>query len=462
LEIDWNCLRIEIKGNKVNVSVVGLGKLGLCTAACFASKGHNVTGVEKNTDFVDKLQSRCCPIDETGLDELLESSWDNLTVTMDIEEAVSGSDITLIIVPTPSKAYGRFTNEYVETVLRSIGPEIRTKDNFHVVDVVSTVMPGSCDKIFKPLLEELSDKVCGKDFGLVYNPEFIALGSVVRDFLNPDMVLIGASDEHSSAMVKELYASTCDSSPEIVCMSLVNAEITKLSLNCFVTMKISYANELASICERIPGADVDVVTNAIGADSRVGKKYLKGGLGFGGPCFPRDNLAFQKFAEDAGIQAKLSPQVVAVNNAVVDRMYAIVRERCKIGGKVAVVGLSYKQGTCICEESQAIMLAQKLVDAGYNVRVHDPKALDNAKDVLGESVGYYDDVYECVVQADAVVMMTDLPGFRELDWKAIEEKVRNGAVLIDSWRGLKNKQFSGFDYTGLGLGERQKKAVFKC
>ena len=435
----------------MNISVVGLGKLGLCTAACFASKRHRVIGVEKNTDFVDKLQSRINPIDETDLGELLENSWDNLSVTADIAEAVKRSDMTLIIVPTPSKSDGRFTNEYVEAVLKSIGPELKDKDTFHVVDVVSTVMPGSYEQQFRPLLEELSGKVCGEDFGLVYNPEFIALGSVVRDFLNPDMVLIGASDERSAAIIKELYASTCDSSPEIVCMSLVNAEITKLSLNCFVTMKISYANELASICERIPGADVDVVTNAIGADSRVGKKYLKGGLGFGGPCFPRDNLAFQGFAEDAGIQAKLSPQVVAVNKAVVDRLVGIIRRKIQQGGRVAVLGLSYKPGTHIIEESQSIILAQKLIESGYTVVVHATKALDSAKEVLGESVGYYEDVYSCVEQADAVVMMTDWPVFRELDWKAIEEKVRNGAVLIDSWRVLKEKQFEKFEYTALGL-----------
>lgn len=446
----------------MNISVIGLGKLGLCTAACFASKGHRVTGVEKNMDFVDKLQSRCCPIDETGLEGLLEKCWDNLTVTSYMSVAVRESDITLIIVPTPSKSDGRFTNKYVEAVLKSIGPELKDKDTFHVVDVVSTVMPGSCQQQFRPLLEKLSGKVCGEDFGLVYNPEFIALGSVVRDFLNPDMVLIGASDKRSAAMTKELYASTCDSSPEIVCMSLVNAEITKLSLNCFVTMKISYANELASICEKIPGADVDVVTNAIGADSRVGKKYLKGGLGFGGPCFPRDNLAFQMFAEDAGTQAKLSPRVVSVNKSVVDRLYSIIIEKFNKGSKVAILGLSYKPGTHIIEESQSIMLAKKLIESGYTVVVHDPKALGSAKEVLGESVGYFEDVYECVNQTDAIVVMTDWTMFRELDWKAIEDKVRNKAVLIDSWRGLKDKQFSGLDYTGLGLGEKQGEAVFSC
>jgi len=186
------------EGRKMDISVVGLGKLGLCTATCFASNGHNVIGVEKNLNFVEQLQNRKCPIKETGLEELLQKSWDNLTITADIEKAVMNSDITLIIVPTPSKPDGRFTNEYLEAVLKTIGPILKKKDKFHVVDIVSTVMPGSCDKVFKPLLEESSGKVCGKDFGLVYNPEFIALGSVIHDFLNPDMVVIGASDNNSA------------------------------------------------------------------------------------------------------------------------------------------------------------------------------------------------------------------------------------------------------------------------
>jgi UDPglucose 6-dehydrogenase len=436
----------------MNISVVGLGKLGLCTAACFASKGHRVTGVEKNADFVDKLQSRCCPIDETGLEVLLEKCWDNLTVTSDMSVAIRESDITLIIVPTPSKSDGRFTNEYVEAVLKSIGPKLKDKDSFHVVDVVSTVMPGSCEQQFRPLLEELSGKVCGEDFGLVYNPEFIALGSVVRDFLNPDMVLVGASDERSAAIIKELYASTCESSPEIACMSLVNAEITKLSLNCFVTMKISYANELASICEKVPGADVDVVTNAIGADSRVGKKYLKGGLGFGGPCFPRDNLAFQVFAEDAGTQAKLGPQVVSVNRSVVDRLYSIVSKRFNKGSKVSVLGLSYKPGTHIIEESQSIMLIEELLEGGYEVSTYDPRAMGSCRDVFGDKINYADDAVSCLEDADVIVLMTNWPEFEQLDIEQIDKSSNDGALLIDSWRVMKDSEINKIEYVGLGMG----------
>ncbi|MHC4456535.1 MAG: nucleotide sugar dehydrogenase [Planctomycetota bacterium] len=224
----------------MNISVVGLGKLGLCTAAYFASKGHNVVGVEKNEHFINQLKEHRCPIKETGLQNLLDKSWDNLRLTTDIQSAVMQSEVTLIIVPTPSMPDGKFTNDYINEVLQQIGSALRLKNDFHVVDVVSTIMPGSSDNVFKPLLEKLSGKVCGKDFGLVYNPEFIALGSVIRDFSRPDMVLIGASDKHSSQLVEKLYLSSCKNKPHIASMSLINAEITKLSLNCFVTMKISY------------------------------------------------------------------------------------------------------------------------------------------------------------------------------------------------------------------------------
>ncbi|MBN2272086.1 MAG: UDP-glucose/GDP-mannose dehydrogenase family protein [Sedimentisphaerales bacterium] len=436
----------------MELSVVGLGKLGLCTAAYFASKGHKVIGFDKNAHRVGELEQKRCPIRETGLEMLLETAWDRFSVTMDLAEAVHRSDITLIIVPTPSGADGRFSNEYVEAVLRGIGPALASKDGFHVVDVVSTVMPGSSENVFIPLLEELSGKVCGEDFGLVYNPEFIALGSVIEDFARPDMVLIGASDERSGGMVERLYLSSCENEPHIAKMSLVNAEIAKLSLNCFVTMKISFANELASICEKVPGADVDAITEAIGQDSRIGGKCVKAGLGFGGPCFPRDNVAFQAFARGAGIEARLGPQVVAVNESVVGRLFEIVRQKADGGAKVALLGLSYKPGTHIVEESQSVILAEKLRDAGYKVAVHDPLALRSAKEVLGESVVYDQDVYSCAKDAGAVVLMTDWPEYSRLDWRRIESLVKDGALLLDSWRALKKVTFNGLRYTGLGIG----------
>lgn len=436
----------------MNISVIGLGKLGLCTAACFASKGHQVMGVDMNQHILDKLRLKQCPIDEPGLEDLLEKAWANLTVTGNVNEAVSNSDITLIIVPTPSRSGGEFVNEYVETVLEVLALALKEKDGFHVVNVVSTVMPGSCDSRFKTLLEKKSCKKCGADFGLVYNPEFIALGSVITDFLNPDMVLIGASDKYSGEKVKELYLSTCESKPDINLMSLVNAEITKLSLNCFVTMKISFANELASICEKVPGAHIDVITDALGSDTRIGSKYLKGGLGFGGPCFPRDNRAFQVFARGAGVETRLAPQVVAINNSIVERLFDTINKNTNFGDKLALLGLSYKPGSHIIEKSQSIMLAKKLVDASFVVSVHDPKAISLAKDALGDDVGYFDDPYECVKGASGVILLTNWHGYEALDWKLVDTLVEDSALLLDSWRVFKNIHFDGFKYVGLGVG----------
>ncbi|MBE0534074.1 MAG: UDP-glucose/GDP-mannose dehydrogenase family protein [Phycisphaerae bacterium] len=436
----------------MNISVIGLGKLGLCSAACFASRGHRVIGVDSDPQRVRRLQRHECPIDEPDLEEMLAGCWDLLEATDDVEEAVGHSDVTLIIVPTPSGADGRFDNGCVGAVLTAIGPALARKETFTVVDVVSTVMPGSCRERFAPLLETLSGRRCGRDFGLVYNPEFIAIGSVIRDFLNPDMVLIGASDARSAEIVRGLYESTCLSDPHIACMSLINAEIAKLSLNCYVTMKISFANELASVCEQTAGADIDVITEAIGSDSRVGAKYLKGGLGFGGPCFPRDNIAFQAFADEAGVAARLSPSVVAVNLGVVDRLFGVLRDQVAAGGRVAVLGLSYKPRTHLVEESQSVQLVRRLAAAGYRVVVHDPKALEAAREVLGEAVAYAADAEAALARADAVVLMTDWPQYRRLDWARAEAGVNEGAVLLDCWRMLREVQFGRINYIGVGLG----------
>jgi UDPglucose 6-dehydrogenase len=436
----------------MNISVVGLGKLGLCTAACFAMKGHSVIGVDKNLHSINELLEKRCPIKENNLPETLNKAWTHFTVTSDTAYAIEKTDVTLIITPTPSNKDGRFSNSYIESVLGDIAPVLQKKQGFHVVDVVSTVMPGSCDNVFKPFLERETGKKCGKEFGLVYNPEFIALGSVIRDFLNPDMVLIGASDDLSSGIVEKLYLECCESSPRICKMSLINAEITKISLNCYVTMKISYANQLASICEKVPGADVDVITNAVGADTRVGNKYLKGGLGFAGPCFPRDNFAFQRFAEDFGGKASLGRKVIDINNEVVSRIHKIVSSHIKSPGKAAILGMSYKPGTHITEESQSVLLAGRLLENGYKVCVHDPAALEQVRQHFGEAVDIEEDIYQCITDADAIILMMDWPDYKHLDLEKISRLAHEKAVFLDCWRIYKNINNSKINYIGLGMG----------
>lgn len=435
----------------MNISVIGLGKLGLCTAACFAAAGHRVMGYDMHDQLRSELRKGVCPIDETGLTALLERAGSNLQIVDSCQEAVANSEITLIIVPTPSMENGRFSNQYVVRVLEDLAPALQAKNGFHVVDVVSTVMPGSAEQEFMPLLESKTGKRCGLDFGLVYNPEFIALGSVVRDFLNPDMVLIGVSDERSGKMVQELYATTCVSAPSFQVMSLVNAEIAKISLNCFVTMKISYANALAGLCELVPGADVDAVTKAVGADSRVGGKYLKGGIGFGGPCFPRDNIAFQAFAEEFGAEALLGKAVVSVNNSIPLRLFGRITSHCVQPAQVVLMGMSYKADTHIVEESQAVMLAQLLVDAGYSVTVHDPRALGEVRRIFGDAVRCCSDPYQASVGAKAIVLLTNWPEYRELDWTRIADKSNGLCLLLDAWRAARKAATAGLIYCPLGV-----------
>jgi UDPglucose 6-dehydrogenase len=233
-------------------------------------------------------------------------------------------------------------------------------------------------------------------------------------------------------------------------MSLTNAEITKLSLNCYVTMKISFANELAAVCERIPGADVDVVTSALGVDTRVGCRYLKGGLGFGGPCFPRDNLAFQRCAEDAGVSVHLSPRVVKVNDEIVNRLCDMVCGHAPPGSTVALLGLSYKPGTHVVEESQPVTLAGKLLDAGYIVRMHDPKALAGASAMLQGRGIYCDDPYDAVFGASVVVVLTPWPEYQQLEISRLEEQAGPAPLLVDCWRIYKDVPFKKFVYRAFG------------
>lgn len=434
----------------MRLSIFGLGKLGLCTAACFAARGHTVMGFDLNPDLMAALQARQNPLRETGLDELLSQAWQHLTVTDDIDALVTGSEVSLIIVPTPSQPDGRFSNRLVEEVLKTLGPVLKKKPDFHVVDVVSTVMPGSSEGVFKPLLERLTGKKCGRDFGLVYNPEFIALGSVLYNFLNPDLVLIGASDDRSRDLVRELYLGTCDNSPHIAAMSLINAEIAKLSLNAYITLKISFANELAGLCERLPGADVDVITGALGQDSRIGGKCLKGGLGFGGPCFPRDNLALQAVAREFDAPLRLSPQVVQINEAMLAKLSRLIREHTRPRGQVALLGLSYKPHTHIVEESQSLKLAQSLAQAGYSVRVHDPQALEEAKSLLEALVTYWEDPYACLTGADTVALLTNWPLYAQLDWEGLTPQNGGRPLLLDAWRTLQGRSLKNFRYLPLG------------
>jgi UDPglucose 6-dehydrogenase len=294
-------------------------------------------------------------------------------------------------------------------------------------------MPGSTDGPIRAALEAGAGRKVGEGLGLCYNPEFIALGSVIRDMLRPDMILLGESDARAGDVVEAIYRTVTENAPPVQRMKLVNAETTKIALNTYVTMKISFANFVAELCEKLPGGDADAVLDALGRDSRIGGKYLKGALGYGGPCFPRDNAAIGYLARHLDVQPDLAVATDAVNRRQATRLGALVRQALPPGGRVAILGMAYKPQTPVVEESQGLMLAQDLARGGIAVTVHDPLALENARAVLGDAVSYAGDLDAAVDGAALVVIATPDPAFRALP--AILAP-RTGIAVFDCWRLL--------------------------
>lgn len=423
--------------NKKKISVFGLGKLGVPVVACLISKGFEVIGVDLDENKVQTLKKLKSPVYEPEVQELLNSFGKLLKVTSDGEYAVLNSDITFIIVSTPSKDDGSFSNQYVLAASEVIGKALRKKESYHLVSITSTVFPGSMENEIKPCIEKFSNKKTGIDFGLCYNPEFIALGSVIHDFLNPSFVLIGESDPNAGKLLSDIYKVICENNPPIERMNLICAELTKLALNSYITTKISFANMIARICEKIPGADVDVVTGALGQDSRIGTKYLKGAISYGGPCFPRDNIALSTLAEQIGARSDIAKATDTFNRLQINLLADKVQEYLPKGGKVGVLGLTYKVDSDVIEEAAGFLLTKELVNRKISVTAYDPLGIPPSKFILGDKVNFVESAKKCIELADVVVLTTPWKEFSEIQ---DDQWVRDNLprVVIDCWRVLKH------------------------
>ena len=414
----------------MNVTVFGLGKLGLPMAAVFANAGHNVIGVDTVEATIEALNRGEVLIDEPDLPEMVARNTDRIRATTNVAEAIAASEMSFIIVPTPSGSDGAFINDYVLGVLRSIGEELRANPRDHIIAIASTVMPGATDKILAPAFEEALGRPLGTDVHLCYSPEFIALGSVVRDLTHPDMILIGATDRKAGERLGDFYRSVSGADVPVQVMAWANAELTKIAVNTFVTTKISFANMLAEICESLPGGDVDEVTSALGLDSRIGRKYLKGGPPYGGPCFPRDNRALTVFAESVGARADIAAATDAINDAIPHRIVQDIVNTIPAGSKVAVIGLAYKDNTPVFEESAGLKATIALLAAGFDVHVFDPKALISHDARLTAST-QASTVAEAVTEASAVIITSDNSSHAD----GVVSAAPN-AMIIDCWRTL--------------------------
>jgi UDPglucose 6-dehydrogenase len=440
-------------------SIIGLGKLGAPMAAAIAACGLRVIGVDADAAKVEALQQGRPPVFEPGLAETIAAALGRLTATLSIEDAVLDSEITFIVVATPAEADGSFSLRCVLPVCEAIGRALASKHEFHVVVLTSTVMPGSTGGAVRQALEQTSRKRAGADFGLCYSPEFIALGSVIRDFLNPDFLLIGESDERSGAMLEALYRHVCENRPAVARMNFVNAEIAKLAVNTYVTTKISFANLLARLCEKVPGASVDVVTRAIGLDSRIGGKYLKGAISFGGPCFPRDNVAMIALADRLGARADLPRAIHQFNRAQITGLADLVTQHLQPGEAAGVLGLTYKPHTDVTEEAAGLLLAGELAARGVRVVAYDPAGQADARSAGKIRIELADSAEECIAQSGVVTLTTPWPEFAAIP---AERWARSGAprVVIDCWRVLQRlESVHGVLYIGLGLGVAREESA---
>jgi UDPglucose 6-dehydrogenase len=353
------------------VSVFGLGKLGSCIAATLAMRGFDVLGVDIDPEKVRRVNEGLPPVDEPLLAQTLQQCRSRLRATLDVNEAVE-TDASFFIPPSPSLPDGSFSNEYLLKAMQPIAKALaKAGKKGHLFVSSSTTTPGACDTVLIPMLEKETGWTCPRDFGFCYNPEFIALGNVIQGLLEPDMVLIGESDPERGAALEALYKVYNRNQPRIARMSIISAELTKISVNSYITMKISFTNQLRMIAEQFPNANIHAILEAIGSDSRIGQKYLRSGLSYGGPCFPRDNRLLAYTARQVGLEAPLAEASDRVNEHTKLRLLEQVQNLISQADTVLVLGLSYKPDTYIVEESAGLYLAQQLKRRGYRVLVHD-------------------------------------------------------------------------------------------
>ena len=409
----------------MKVAVIGLGKLGLPLAAWLAAKGHQVLGVDSNRELVQNLISGKHTIEETGVADMIAEVGAHFAVAT-LDRAVELSDILFVVVPTPSKGDGSFDVSYVLEAARDIGVALRDATGYKLVVVVSTVMPGQMEQV-KVELEHSSGLRCGPDFGLCYNPEFVALGSVLRDLSHPDFVLIGESDEKAGRMLEHTLAL----SVPVYRTNFVNAELAKLSINTFLTMKITFACMMARLAEKLPGADVDVVSTIVGTDSRIGRKYLTGANGFGGPCFPRDNQALAQLAYSLGVSPRLPRTVIEENEGQIWVINSLI---CQLAGQnkaALIMGMAYKPGTPVTEESQGKRFLEGMKSRA--VRWYDPMATGSLSRKAAQVA---------IQHSGVVILMQPDPDFLDFDY--------GDTPVIDCWRLLRKNQPKNWHPMGIG------------
>ena len=416
----------------ITLSNIGLGKLGACYAAFAAHRGFNVIGMDADIKKVDAICMGKAPVEEPDLQKLITAHTKRLTAVHDIQQAVRESSATFIIVPTPSKKDGSFSLQPTIAVCAEIGKALKTKKDYHLITLISTVLPGNCREEIIPAVERTSGKKCGPDFGFCYSPSLIAIGEVLRNLFNPDFLFLGAFDKRSedalAALYKKLYPHI---EPER--MSIESAELAKIALNSFVTMKITFANTLGEICEKLPFANVDHVTTALGKDKRIGSRYLRSGLGFGGPCFPRDNRAFANMAQKRGVDTPLARATDQINERMATRIARTLDSIARMhrAKRIGFLGISYKPRTTMIEDSHARMIADAVSSRyKYHLGIFEPIHLIEARGHFGKKATYHETLKGIAEWSDIIFISN-----KDDVFSVLPSLIRSGKkkIVVDPW-----------------------------
>ena len=435
----------------MNIAIVGTGYVGLVSGACFAEMGIDVTCVDINPEKIKCLLNGEIPIYEPGLDDLVKRNVEagRLHFTTDLTTCLDNVEVVFSAVGTPPDEDGSADLQYVLEVARTFGRNIK---KYTILVTKSTVPVGTAKKVKAVIEEELTERGEQIDFEVASNPEFLKEGAAIKDFMSPDRVVVGVESDRAKKVMERLYRPFQMNNYRLYFMDIPSAEMTKYAANAMLATRISFMNDIANLCDLV-GANVDMVRKGIGADTRIGSKFLYPGCGYGGSCFPKDVKALARTAREYGYTMGVIEAVEAVN----ERQKEIVVKKLqdKLGtlrGKtIALWGLAFKPETDDMREAPALVIIDKLLEAGATVRAFDPIAMDEARRKIGNKITYCNNIYEAAEGADAIALATEWKQFRLPDWNAIRKTMR-GNLIVDGRNIYDQNELAdkGFRYTGIG------------
>lgn len=433
----------------MKIAVVGTGYVGLVSGTCFAETGNDVTCIDIDAKKVEMMQNKKIPIFEPGLDVLFERNINQgrLTFTTDLAAGIEGAKIIFLALPTPPGEDGSADLKYVLGVAEQLGPLLK---NYTVIVDKSTVPVGTAERVFDKI--KLGAKV---DFDVVSNPEFLREGVAVEDFLKPDRVVIGTESEKAKHVMEDLYSPFVRQGNPLIFMDVRSAELTKYAANAFLATKITFMNEIANLAEKL-GADVENVRKGIGTDTRIGKRFLFAGIGYGGSCFPKDVLALSKTSKEFSYDFEILNAVMDVNNKQKTKLFPNIQDYFKgdlKGKQIALWGLAFKPNTDDIREAPSLFMIDKLLEAGASVVAFDPEGAENVEKIYGSKISFAKNMYQALENSDALLIVTEWPVFRSPDFDKITSLLKN-KVIFDGRNLYDTHKMEEIGYTYYSIGRK--------